>query len=376
MLNKVTNSNLKENDVKINYKFIVGFLVFVIMVLLITYPAYAVTSNVSYDSSNDVYVYTYSSDTTNKLLVEFEAASGEMYGPYEYTGSDYFVGEHYQTCNGNYTMTHMNFDDVVHVDEFTTTQIQNPSCDSSPGEGEDDGGNDGSSDPVEGGDCDYCEVFQCPGWSEYMSGLNDIKDAIPPPPNWEEVSQTFAESIGPSMASDIESVLGTAPEPPEPPGEIVLEPVNKPSGEIIFDYREELEKSQPTMEDNQELHDATFDTQDVADQAPVLEYREDESGGFSIQDPVDSLPKLEFDDYPMPGEGAGAWDHQPEQPEMDMPMPEGGGEVEPIGEPPLPDQQTNEAPEPEQGYEPPTPDGEDVHLGNYKNHPDDPDGSG
>ncbi|UTW70244.1 hypothetical protein KHA80_06440 [Anaerobacillus sp. HL2] len=88
----------------------------------------------------------------------------------------------------------------------------------------------------------------------------------------------------------------------------------------------------------------------MRDQTPEIEFRRS-TGGFDLPtgNPVDSLPELPFEDFPMPGMGsAGEWDHQPTMPDNPVPMPSdsgGSGSTDP-GAPPIPSDSGNTAPLP------------------------------
>src|SRR5690606_17904408 len=64
-------------------------------------------------------------------------------------------------------------------------------------EGDDSGGG-GDDGGGSGGSCDACkwltDALACPAWDEYMGELTDaIRDALPPPTNWDEVASTFVD---------------------------------------------------------------------------------------------------------------------------------------------------------------------------------------
>ncbi len=271
-----------------------------------------------------------------------------------------------------------------------------PDDDGGSGDGSGGDGTGGTGDGSGTGICENCAMFECPNWSEYMGKVDEIINKIPPPPDWEQVADTFYErvvpkaindldnmlkdSFLPKMMSDLENMLGTAPEPPSSPA--ILEPssIPTPSSPTVNDYADTLNQAKPEMAENPDLDNATFSADDVKNEAPEIQFREDESGGFDLpmSNPVDSLPALPFDDFPMPGMGsAGEWDHQPIMPDNTFPMPSEGssGATDP-GTPPIPSESGNEAPIPGQEYNAPIPGGTDIEIGNYKKHPDDPDGSG
>lgn len=65
------------------------------------------------------------------------------------------------------------------------------------------------------GGCDVCakltELLTCPGWDDLMSDLTGaIRDALPPPPDWESIAETFAGAF----ISRLDRYLGPVPNPP------------------------------------------------------------------------------------------------------------------------------------------------------------------
>jgi hypothetical protein len=253
-----------------------------------------------------------------------------------------------------------------------------------------DGSGDGSGDSGgTGSECSACDQFSCPGWSDYMGKLDEIGSKIPPAPNWNEVADTFRDSIVPKVMDDLEDMLGQAPSTPSP----------KPKPPSLNDGG--ITEQEPSMPSNPELDDSGFSEQDIKDEAPGIPVREDPTGGFDlIQDPVDSLPDLPTDDFPTPGgTDPGEWgSNVPEQPENDFPDPpqEGSGEISnpptpggTEGEPPIPGDGTGDFPIPggDSGEPPmpggdsgtpPEPDGDDGMPGTgcYKPSPGAADGSG
>lgn len=229
------------------------------------------------------------------------------------------------------------------------------------------------------GDCDPCSLLSCPGWSDYMGKVDQIIGAIPPPPNWGQVANTFRDSIVPKLIGDMRDMLGTAPNPPSPPPDI--------PGIATDDFK----KNVPKMDEVPGLKDSGFDKNKIENEAPVIEFREDPTGGFDIVDPIESLPDFpNGGEFPVPGEtDAGEWgEHTPEEPENEFPIPDESGEVEignpptPIGDidgPPVPGGGTDGPPVPGAGnFDPPVPGDTGNGDGNtrYKKHPDAPDGSG
>ena len=233
------------------------------------------------------------------------------------------------------------------------------------------GGDSGSGNDVTGGGDSgggYNDRFD-----EVNSRLDQIIDSIPPPPNWEEVADTFYNRIAPRLIEDIENMLGSAPAPPSAPPIIETNaPTDQGEGRIIIDYTDRLQQAEPTMETNPSLGDSGFSADDIKNEAPSIPVREDESGGFDLDfgNPVDTLPSLPYDGFPMPGQHAGEYDHQPAQPSNPIPLPSdnGGGQID-IGSPPMPSGGGDSSP-----IAPPTGEHNEISGSDYKTHPDNPDG--
>lgn len=152
----------------------------------------------------------------------------------------------------------------------------------------------GSDSGGSGTACDTCGAFQCPEWDKYMGQLSDIKNAIPPAPNWSQVADTFQKQITPQIKEDMADLIGTAKTPTLPK----LPEANKPAKDPaqpkapiksifeVLDGVDERNKPKPTMDDTP---DAGFNENDVKNVEPPKENK-DESGGFKIDNPLDSLP--------------------------------------------------------------------------------------
>lgn len=312
-----------------------------------------------------------------------------------------FSGDFYLNCNGRYLMEFYNSSNtLLHREYFETSQINEPLCDSSANENEyiedptvlnppsggggggGDGGNGGGGGNGEDNPC--CALFDCPGWDEHMGMLRQIRDAIPPPPNWQQVANTMRDTIVPRMIDDLGALLGNAPSPPAPPSDIDLtQPVRMGQPQDIPDYAERLNNQAPIMQDVPGLDDSGYSFDDIKNEAPEIQFREDPTGGFNIGNPLEMLPSIPSEP-PIPGQGdAGEWHHEPQEPSLTTPVPEGGGEVDVIA-PPMPgnnndgrDPNENGPPIPDEGETiAPAPINNDVPMGNYKRHPDDLDGSG
>ena len=126
------------------------------------------------------------------------------------------------------------------------------------------------------GDCGC--VVDIPGWGDMMGKLDEIKSAIPPEPNWQQVANTMRDTIVPAFRSEMEDMLGTAPEPPEPPifNNPITGGIDEPTGSLPADFEE-----------------SGFTANDLKADAEEIQFQEDPSGGFELLDPVGSLPTQE-----------------------------------------------------------------------------------
>lgn len=191
--------------------------------------------------------------------------------------------------------------------------------------------------------CDACEIFSCPGWGEYMQGLEDIKNAIPPAPNWQTVANTFKNTIVPAIILDLGDLLGNAPEPPNVP-----EAPSVPNQPSDLDDRD---IQAPTGQEAAGLGDSTFDSDDIKNGASVIQEREDPTGGgFEILDPVAGLPSQDEFMENLPNEGEATLPGSPAEGDNVAPMP---GDT--TDEAPTPNDDTGTAPLPSESGEAPIP---------------------
>ncbi|MEK4973589.1 hypothetical protein NSQ89_14620 [Niallia sp. FSL R7-0648] len=186
-----------------------------------------------------------------------------------------------------------------------------------------------------------CAVFQCPAWDDYMGKVDQIIDKIPKPPNWQNVSEIFRDTIAPRIKSDMSDLLGKAPSLPSVP--------SMPSG--VDD------RGIKAPEGKDGIGNSGFDSDDIKNGAPKIPVREDPTDGFIIKDPVAEIkdpPKL----IPKEPENKAP---VPEEPENKAPMPKDDGAKAPIPEqedvsPPTPSDEEVNASVPDQGsVSPPTP---------------------
>lgn len=213
--------------------------------------------------------------------------------------------------------------------------------DGSNGSGGNDGGSNGGGDGSgngdgsggSGGDCDSCGILDCPGWSDYMDKLDDIKKAIPAAPNWDKVADKFRDSIAPKIKKDLQDVLGRAPTPPAAPAK-----PSKPSKPNKLD-----DNGLKAPEGKEIPKGGEFDQDKIKSEAPKIKEREDPTGGFEINNPIDALPSQdEFKDN-VPDEGEAELPEDPEELENKAPTP-----PEKDNEAPTPDEKENSAPEPDE----------------------------
>lgn len=289
-----------------------------------------------YDSTKDMYYidlkdgvtdwahYKYWSDEAGtKLVVETDIYAEDQ-------GRVYFE-DWLSSCNGMTEVTWYDYaKQEVGYTKYVTTEIKNPPANCDGGDNGDDGGTE-EPPPSEGNDCIGCDLFNCPGWETYMGKLNEIKNAIPPAPNWQSVANTFRDTIAPRIKEDMRDLLGSAPNPsmPDIPGMPSMPSVNIDTPD------------KPTGNEAPGLGDSSFDENDVKNAAPKIPERDDPTGGFEINNPIDTLPSQDEFTKNVPDEGTAAIPAAPNEPENQAPEPE-----EPENVAPTPEEPENEAPTP------------------------------
>lgn len=120
-------------------------------------------------------------------------------------------------------------------------------------------------------------------------------------------------------------VVGSAYAPPVPD----LPAPNIPN---IFDILNDVDQRnppKPTGQEDPNLGDASFDANEIKDNAPEIPFREDPTGGFNIVNPLETLPEdgseaprpqEELETLPYPG---GSGEHIKDG---DVPKPENSGQ--------------------------------------------------
>ena len=225
----------------------------------------------------------------------------------------------------------------IHATHATSTNPAATDVTFSSGGHSDGGGSDSGGGSSGGGSnsctiTNSCDVFSCPKWDEYMGKVNEIIDKIPNEPNWQNVAETFRDTIAPKIKSDMTNVindtLGRAPDLPNVPSELP----STDDGGITA----------PTGKEADGLGDSSFSSKDIKNGAEDIEVREDDSGGFNIENPLETIK-----DPPI---------FKPKEDENKAPVPD-----EQENKAPVPDEQENKAPVPaEQEYEAPIPEGSDT----------------
>lgn len=156
------------------------------------------------------------------------------------------------------------------------------------GNGGDTGGGGNEPPPEDEKPACYCEkledwgylccIFECPGWGDYLGYLG--------------------------------SLVGSASAPPVPD-------LPAPSIPNIFDILNDVDKRnppKPTGIEDPNLGGSSFDANDIMNESPEIEFREDPTGGFNIVNPLETLPEdgseaprpqEELEQLPYPGGSGG-----------------------------------------------------------------------
>ncbi|PHF49435.1 hypothetical protein COI41_27830 [Bacillus toyonensis] len=183
-------------------------------------------------------------------------------------------------------------------------------------------------------------------FKKLLSKLDEVGNKIPPPPDWDKVSDIFADKIGNKMSE----VIGKTPDPPSPP----------PIPDMPGIDTGGLENHMPDIKDNPDLKDSNFTADDIKKEAKPIEEKKDDSGGFDIGNPLDNLPETPKE-LPKPGETekSGWTQDKPKEPTGDLPKPKDKGKEEPP-KLPKPSKDNDKPPKPSGNDDkPPKPGGND-----------------
>lgn len=237
-----------------------------------------------FDSSNNRYTIDFVGTSVSKIVLQsWTDGYGLMQEEKSFVAQDYgythMVGMNF-TCNTSYkTFLYNNSNTLLGTMDVVISGLVNPSCQSN-GDG---WGEPPPQEPV----CDTCELFACPGWSDYMGKLDDIQAAIPPPPDWNNVAGIFRDTIAPRIKSDMAELIGTTSQPslPSLPSAPTFptappQPDGLTGGSI----------SAPTGSLPSGFNDSGFSSGDIKQGAPVIQENGDDSGGFIINNPSLGLP--------------------------------------------------------------------------------------
>lgn len=209
----------------------------------------------------------------------------------------------------------------------------------------------GTTDPppdTGGTDCTECEklaeMLACPEWDTYMGELTDaFADALPPPPDWDEVAEIMADHIVPplidgmvnevvpAMGAEMDRILGH----PDPPPSIPTPTVPAMDGTSGVNRPNPVD-STPAAE--------TYDLNAI----PSVQVEPDNTGGMDLTgaDPIDAIPHNDADYMPMPGKETGGMTPTIQRP-ASTPTPTNQGTVEPPAEAtPTPSTTTGPPPSP------------------------------
>lgn len=228
--------------------------------------------------------------------------------------------------NGQVTIQAVNNNDDV----LGTTDLFVPTYDhtqiGTPGTGDDGGG----STP---GGCDACqrlaEQLACPEWDAYMGEWSKmIRDSLPPPPDWNAISQIFATS----MINALNNYLGDVPAAPTT-GQIAAK---LPAQPVIDSSFPEAGNLVPSVSNN---FNQPFDF-DITT-GPQIQIV-DESSPFEINDPLQDLDSSGVGVPVLPGDPA---NHSggikyPESIEVETPLPVPKTNPSSGGELPIPGETT------------------------------------
>ena len=160
-----------------------------------------------------------------------------------------------------------------------------------------------------------------------MGKIDSILNAIPPPPNWPVVADTFRDSIVPKLIDDLDNLLGKAP--------------NKPSVPSIPDGIDDkgFIDSTPKGKEAEGLGDTDFSK--VKTEAKEIEFKEDDSEGFNILNPIEALPSQDDFLQNIPKDVDNPAPTPPDVGDGKAPIPNDSE-----GEAPIPDDSSGKAPIP------------------------------
>jgi len=295
-------------------------------------------------------IYTSFRNDFTEVITEKEFTSKRYGGNHKY---DYFTGIGL-SCNAEYTVQiYDSTDTLVTFLKLKISNLANPSCNS-----ELSGDYVGTDEDPSGNVCIVCECLESIG-----EKIDAISSLIPPAPNWNEVATTFKDTIIPPLMNDLKNYIGTVGTPPPTP----------PPMEELNDHN--IMERLPEFQEVPELESSGFTSDDIKEQAPIIEEKPDNSGGFDLsQNPLETLPEVPQTIIPNQTENK-SWMNTPNEPTNDFPAPPkqtNDNEID-LNKPPIPSENNSNE------NIPPTPSGttnQDTNLLDYKPTPESSNGSG
>lgn len=221
------------------------------------------------------------------------------------------------------------------IDENGSIEIVGDTFDDSqinPGDEWVEGGDSGGG----GGECNWCELLACPGWERIAGMIGDeVGKHIPPPPDWNQVADTFADVMVPRMGEEMRSAMEDVLGHPEPPS-----PIQTPEVPPLDEAAEDIRTPQPVDPTPEEAGEKSFN--DV----PNIAVNPDETGGIDLSgaDPTENIPHNPEDYQPIPGQESGGM--KPKTKPIDTPIPSGGAAQPPDDAMPAPGTSTGDPPSP------------------------------
>lgn len=213
--------------------------------------------------------------------------------------------------------------DHINIDHFNNFQ------------GYSNGGGDGTGGNGSGSGCDACESIrkqlECPYWNDYMGEWADmVRSTIPPPPDWNEVADTFRDSIVPALIDDLADLYGDVPEPP------TVEEILNEFPDSDPDINHDIDSVEPFDFNELDFDISNFEEIEI----------EDESQPFQLFEP---LHNLDYDDPNVPVIPGDSRNNtggikMPDQVDSNIPVPSAGVGPDPVGEVPLPNYQGGDIP--------------------------------
>lgn len=306
----------------------------------------AIISGPTYDSSKDAYIIVFDKSVVRRNLHQHFTDDTFTTIRYESdnTIKSNWTGEQYLNCKRYTKETYYDSSNrIVGQVTFFASSISNDTCES--GYTDSDGSGGGAIDT--GGTCDSCGVFSCPAWGDYMGKIDTIISKIPPVPNWEKVAGTFRDVITPQIKKDLEDTIGRAPNPPATPNTPTVNKPSLPGAPSAPSLPGDLDDGgikEPTGKEAEGLDGSTFSEDDIKNESIKIKEREDDSGGFKINDPINALPSQDefMKNLPKPESGESK---NPD--EQDIPSPKEPTEQE--NNSPSPKEDDNKAPSPSEG---------------------------